>query len=83
MSNKESMARLQEIAVTPAGSSERNRTCSWQMPAMVAASSITFVPPTTEAPASPSSRARFARWAATNDEEQAVSVLTQGPAKNR
>ncbi len=50
------------------------------MPAMVAASSITLVPPATEAPASPSSRPRCARWAATSDDEQAVSVLTQGPA---
>ena len=51
------------------------------MAAVVPAKSITLLPPATAAPHSPSTSPLCARWAATSEEEQAVSVLTQGPAR--
>ncbi len=51
------------------------------MPAVVADRSMAFAPPASAAAASPPASARAARCAATSDDEHAVSVDTQGPAR--
>lgn len=57
------------------------RTCSWQMPAMVPPSRIMKTPAATAASASPACRPLAARCVATSEEEQAVCVARQGPAR--
>ena len=56
-------------------------TCSWQMATVVREDSMRLTPAATAEVASPFSRPLCARWPATRDEEQAVSVLTQGPVR--
>ena len=51
------------------------------MAAVVPASSMTLLPAATAALHSSSSSPLCARWVATREEEQAVSVLMQGPAQ--
>lgn len=58
---------------------EREHTCSWQMATVVSDDSMVLTPAATAMVASPLSRPLCARWPATRDDEQAVSVLTQGP----
>ena len=55
--------------------------CSWLIPAVVSGSSMALMPPTTDAATSPWTKALAARWAATRELEQAVSVDTQGPVR--
>lgn len=55
--------------------------CSWQIATVVVGDSMRFTPAATAAEASPLSRLLCAMWAATRDDEQAVSVLMQGPVK--
>ena len=54
-------------------------TWSWHMPAVVAYISIMLLPPARPASRSPYERARCAKWEATKEDEQAVSVLIHGP----
>ena len=49
------------------------------MPAVVAYINMMLLPPARLAFNSPFNKARFAKWDATKDEEQAVSVLIHGP----
>ena len=51
------------------------------MAAVVVADSMAFTPAATAAVACPARMPLCPRWAATSDDEQAVSVLTQGPCK--
>ena len=48
----------------------------------IAGDSRTFTPPAKASEHSPSRRLRQARWTATNDEEQAVSIAMLGPRKS-
>jgi len=56
-------------------------TCSWQMPAMVPASRMRNTPAAAAAGASRRSSAPAARCAATSEDEHAVCVARQGPAR--
>ena len=60
---------------------EDRLTCSWQMETVVSEDSMVLTPAATAAVPSPFSRPLCARCAATSEEEQAVSVLTQGPPR--
>jgi hypothetical protein len=51
------------------------------MEAVVMGSSMALTPPATAATVSPASSPLCAWWADTREEEQAVSVETQGPAR--
>ena len=55
--------------------------CSWQMATVVVGDSARLTPAATACVASPASSPLCARWAATSEEEQAVSVLMQGPIR--
>lgn len=55
--------------------------CSWQMATVVVAESMRLTPAARAAVASPASKPRCAMCAATSDDEQAVSVLMQGPMR--
>ena len=57
------------------------RAPSWAMWVDVLGTSIRFTPAATAAEVSPSSRPLCARWVATREDEQAVSMPMQGPAQ--
>ena len=57
------------------------RACSWQMATVVVEDSMRFTPAATAVDDSPARRPLWAMWAATSEEEHAVSVLMQGPIR--
>ena len=75
------MHAVRAIGMIQALESEKARpTCSWQMATVVTGDSMMFTPAATAETASPLRIPVWPRWAATREEEHAVSVLMHGPA---